>query len=156
MFIEYRFSWKFTDRDEEFVKIEIERNSVPLLHKSYVTRPLNLAARKEVKTKLIHEYPEKFHREQINFVNLELLNKFNLQGIKSIPVYAMAKTEMRNAGLDKDHIIDVNNKMKEQQKNPDTQFLQQIDLNPYAVFSYSKLQGQILKQCLQENVVSVI
>lgn len=103
--------------------------------------------------KLLHEYPEKYHREQINFVDLELLDKMNLQQIKSVAVYATAKSEMRNSGLDKDHIVDIHKKLIEQKKNTDTQFLQAIDLYPYAVFSYSKLQGDILKQCLKENQV---
>lgn len=78
----------------------------------------------------MYEYPEKYHREQINFVDLKLLEQFNLQQIKSVPVYAMAKSEMRNKGHDKDHIEDVNSKLKEQLKIPETQYLQAIDLNP--------------------------
>lgn len=116
-----------------------------------MTRPLNLSARNEVKQELVYEYPEKYHREQINFVDLNLLEQHNLQQIKSVAVYAMAKSEMRNKGHEKDHIADVNNTMKKQLKNPETQYLQAIDLNPYAVYSYSKLQGEILKQCLKDQ-----
>lgn len=127
---------------------------MPIIHQEYLTRPLNLSARKEVKDKLVFVHPEVFHRQQVNFVDLDLLNQFNLQKIKSVPVYSTAKTELRNTlHLDKDHIVDIHEKMKVQQKRSNEQYIQQIDLSPYAVFSFSQLQGEVLKQCLKENKV---
>lgn len=114
---------------------------------------LNLSARKAVKEKLRFEHPEIYHREQVNLVDLELLNQFNLQQIKSVPVYSTAKSEIRREYLDKDHIMDIHKKMKIQQKNPNEQYIQQIDLSPYAVFSFSKLQGEVLGQCFKEDKV---
>lgn len=127
---------------------------MPIIHEEYLTRPLNLSARKEVKEKLVSVHPEVFHRQQVNFVDLDLLNQFNLQKIKSVPVYSTAKTELRKRlHLDKDHIVDIHEKMKAQQKNSNEQYIQQIDLSPYAVFSFSQLQGEVLKQCWNENKV---